>query len=200
MELIKVIFIFINFFHLINTAHNSFKNECGPYKGLDDTILMPKKEDCLKENTDESSTEKCCYVEGEQNLIKRTACVLLEDETEERIKIIQDLNEIATKLNVDCGKEKKFESDCGINEQKEKSDCFGDPDINGKCCFIKISSPHFEGQGCKKFESISLNDIGEAVVAAQTIDAELEVECGSCFLIINLKFLILLIFCFLLRK
>ena len=69
--------------------------------------------------------------------------------------------EIATKINVDCGQEKKFESDCGTNEKKEKSDCFAGPDSNGKCCFIKISSPQFEGQGCKQFDSINLNDIDE---------------------------------------
>ena len=198
MELIKVIFIITNFFHFIKSSHNSFKNECGPYKGLEDTVLMPKKEDCLNANTDASATEKCCYVEGEKNLLKITACVLLEDDSEERIKLIQDLGEIATKLNVDCGQEKKFESDCGINEKKEKSDCFDDPDSDGKCCFIKISSPQFEGQGCKKFDDISLNDIGEAVVAAKTIDAKLEVECESCFLNINLSILIFLIFTFLL--
>ena len=191
MELLKRILIFINYFGLIISSHNSFKNECGPYKGLEDSILMPKKEDCL-------SQTGCCYVEGEKNLLTITACVLLEDDSEERIKLIQDLGEIATKLNVDCGQEKKFESDCGINEKKEKSDCFDDPDSDGKCCFIKISSPQFEGQGCKKFDDISLNDIGEAVVAAKTIDAELKVECESCFLNINLSILILLIFTFLL--
>ena len=37
----------------------------------------------------------------------------------------------------------------------------------------------------KKYKSLDINTIGEAVVAARTIDAELEVECGSCFLIIN---------------
>ena len=198
MELIKLIFIITNFFHFIKSSHNSFKNECGPYKGLEDTVLMPKKEDCLNANTDASATQKCCYVEGEKNLLKITACVLLEDDSEERIKLIQDLGEIATKLNVDCGQEKKFESDCGVGEKKEKSDCFDDPDSDGKCCFIKISSPQFEGQGCKKFDSISLNDIGEAVVAAKTIDAELEVECESCFLNINVMILILFIFTFLL--
>ena len=194
MKLIAIIFILINYFHLIKSIHNSFKNECGPYQGLDDTILMPTKEDCI--STEVTSSQKCCYVEGEQNLIKRKACVLIEDNAEERIKLIQELGEIATKINVNCGQEKKFVSDCGINEKAEKGDCYADKDTEGKCCFIKISSPQFEGQGCKKFDSISLNDIGEAVVAAKTINAELEVECNSIFLNINFSILVLFIFMF----
>ena len=192
MELLKVIFLLINYFYLIKSTHNSFKNECGPYQGLDDSILMPKKEDCI--NTPLISPFKCCYVEGQQNLIKRTSCLMIEDDSDERIKVIEELGEIATKINVDCGQEKKFESDCGTNEKKEKSDCFADPDSNGKCCFIKISSPQFEGQGCKKFDSISLNDIGEAVVAAKTIKAELEVECNSNILNVDLRILFLFLF------
>ena len=189
MELIMELFLFINFFCIIISSHDSFKNECGPYQGLEDTILMPKKEDCL--NVAPTPPETCCYVEGEKNLITRRACVLIEDNEEERIQLIQDLSEIATKLNVDCGQEKKLESDCGINEKKEKNDCFKDTDNHGKCCFIKIKSPRFEGQGCKKFDSISLNTIGEAVVAARTVDAELEVECINCFLKTNLYFLLI---------
>ena len=179
MILIKII-LALNFFLLIKSTHNSFKNECGPYQGLENSILMPKKEDCL--NAVSSSSEKCCYVEGEKNLLKRTACILIENNSEERIKLIQDLSEIATKLNVDCGDKKKFESDCGINEKKEKDDCFKDHDSGGKCCFVKINSPQFEGQGCKLFDSINLNDIGEAVVAAKTVDAELDVKCTDYFL------------------
>ena len=194
MDFIKVIFIFINYFHLIKSAHVSFKNECGPFAGLEDSILMPKKEDCIDPTSTDS--QKCCYVEGEKNLIKRTACVLIEDSSEERIKYIQDLSEIATKINVDCGQTKQFESDCGINNKKDKDECFADSDSNSKCCFIKINSPQFEGQGCKKFNSISLNDIGEAVVAAKTVDAELEVECKSYFLIKNLEYLSLFILLF----
>ena len=139
---------------------------------------MPKKSDCIDPDNN------CCYVEGEKNLITRTACVTITGGTgdpEARIKYIQDLSEIATKIKVDCGQPKKFDSDCGINPKKNKDDCFADKS-NGKCCFIKINSPQFEGQGCRKFKSISLNDIGEAVVAAKTVDADLEVECKSNFL------------------
>ena len=136
---------------------------------------MPKKSDCIDPDNN------CCYVEGEKNLIKRTACVTITGGSEARIKYIQDLSEIATKINVDCGQPKEFVSDCGINPNKNKDDCFADKS-NGKCCFIKINSPQFEGQGCRKFKSISLNDIGEAVVAAKTVDADLEVECKSNFL------------------
>ena len=175
MDFIKVLLIFINYFHLIKSSHASFKNDCGPFNGLESSILMPKKSDCIDVDNN------CCYVEGEKNLITRTACVTITGGPEERIKYIQDLSEIATKINVDCGQPKEFHSDCGINPKKNKDDCFADKS-NGKCCFIKINSPQFEGQGCRKFKSISLNDIGEAVVAAKTVDADLEVECKSNFL------------------
>ena len=175
MDFIKLILIFINYFHLIKSSHASFKNDCGPFIGSESSILMPKKSDCIDPDNN------CCYVEGEKNLIKRTACVTITGGSEARIKYIQDLSEIATKINVDCGQQKVFVSDCGINTKKNKDDCFADKS-NGKCCFIKINSPQFEGQGCRKFKSISLNDIGEAVVAAKTVDADLEVECKSNFL------------------
>ena len=175
MDFIKLILIFINYFHLIKSSHASFKNDCGPYIGSESSILMPKKSDCIDPDNN------CCYVEGEKNLIKRTACVTITGGSEARIKYIQDLSEIATKIKVDCGQTKEFDSDCGINPKKNKDDCFADKS-NGKCCFIKINSPQFEGQGCRKFKSISLNDIGEAVVAAKTVDADLEVECKSNFL------------------
>ena len=175
MDFIKLILIFINYFHLIKSSHASFKNDCGPFIGSENSILMPKKSDCIDPDNN------CCYVEGEKNLITRTACVTITGGSKERIKYIQDLSEIATKINVDCGQLKEFDSDCGINSKKNKDDCFADKS-NGKCCFIKINSPQFEGQGCRKFKSISLNDIGEAVVAAKTVDADLEVECKSNFL------------------
>ena len=175
MDFIKLILIFINYFHLIKSSHASFKNDCGPFIGSENSILMPKKSDCIDPDNN------CCYVEGEKNLIKRTACVTITGGSEARIKYIQDLSEIATKIKVDCGQTKEFDSDCGINSKKNKDDCFADKS-NGKCCFIKINSPQFEGQGCRKFKSISLNDIGEAVVAAKTVDADLEVECKSNFL------------------
>ena len=191
MEILFLIVIFINLFFLINASHDSFINECGPYQGLEDNILMPKKEDCI--NAVSTDPQKCCYVEGEKNLITRKACVLIENTETERIQLIEDLSEIATKINVDCGDEKEFNSDCGINNKNEKEDCFKDTSGGGECCFVKIKSPRFEGQGCKKFDSISLNTIGEAVVAARTIDAELEVECISYFLKQNL-FIFMLFF------
>ena len=189
MDFIKVILIFINYFTLIKSSQVSFKNDCGPFNGLENSILMPKKSDCINAGND------CCYVEGEKNLIRRTACVTITGGSDGRIKYIQDLSEIATKINVDCGQQKVFVSDCGINTKKNKDDCFADKS-NGKCCFIKINSPQFEGQGCRKFKSISLNDIGEAVVAAKTVDADLEVECKGYFLNKNLGNLIAIIFLF----
>ena len=101
------IFLLLYFLELIKSAHDSFKNECGPYVGLEDEVIMPKKEDCI--NSPASGNQKCCFLEGEKDLLRRTACVLIEDNSEKRIELIQELSEIATKLKVDCNSKKKFD-------------------------------------------------------------------------------------------
>ena len=192
MGIIKLILFLSYFENLVKSSHNSFKNECGPYTGLEDEVIMPKKEECF--NSPGSGNLKCCYLEGEKDLLKRSSCVLIEDLSEKRIELIEELSEIATKLKVDCNSTKNFESDCandGIAEPKSLNDC-SKPSGNQKCCFIRINSPQFSGNACRLFESIDINTIGEAVVAAKTVNAELEVHCKFFFL--SLKNTILLLF------
>jgi hypothetical protein len=167
---------------LIKSSHDSFKNECGPYSGLDDEVIMPKKEDCIGSSA--TSPLKCCFLEGEKDLIKRTACVLIEDNADSRIELIQELSEIATKLKVDCGTSKSFTSDCGSDNPSSEEDCSGGSS-GKKCCFVKITSPQFTGQACRQFDSIDINTIGEAVVAAKTVNAELDVKCNYIYLNMN---------------
>ena len=192
MEIIKILLIISNYFYLIKSSHDSFKNECGPYTGLENEVLMPTKEDCI--NTEvESETLKCCYVEGEKDLLKRTSCVLIEDSSEKRIELIEELNEIATKLKVDCGSTKSFQSECGKsigNEAESLEDCKGWTGEE-KCCLVAINSPQFTGKACRLFKSIDINTIGEAVVAAKTVGAELEVKCSYILLSINYSILLL---------
>ena len=176
---------------LIKSSHNSFKNECGPYTGLDDEVIMPKKEDCTGDTTTPTSGTKCCFLEGEKDLIRRTACVIIEDTSDSRIELIQDLSEIATKLNVDCGNTKSFESNCGIDNPSSEKDCSGGSSSK-KCCFVKITSPQFTGQACREFENIDINTIGEAVVAAKTVNAELDVKCN--YIHLNMNYYIFVLF------
>ena len=195
MKIIKLIIFMQFFFNLIASSHNSFKNECGPYDGLEDEVIMPKKEDCF--NSKGHNNLKCCYVEGEKDLLKRSSCVLIENTSEKRIELINELSEIATKLKVDCNTTKEFPSDCGItdgNEPNSASDCSKNYNGGKKCCFIKIVSEQFTGKACKEFESININTVGEAVVAAKTVGAELEVKCKSVLLNINYRILFLFLY------
>ena len=176
--------ILFSYLLILIKSHDSFKNECGPYSGLDDEVIMPKREDCIDPTDTSTTTPKCCFLEGEKDLIKRTACVLIIDNPDSRIELIQELSEIATKLKVDCGSTKSFTSDCGSSNPSSEKDCSGGSS-GKKCCFVKITSPQFTGQACKEFESIDINTIGEAVVAAKTVNAELDVKCNYINLNMN---------------
>ena len=195
MKIIKLIVFFQYCLNLIKSSHNSFKNECGPYTGLEDEVIMPKKDDCF--NSEGQNGLKCCYVEGEKDLLKRSACVLIENTSEKRIELIDELSEIATKLKVDCNVTKEFQSDCGITDgsiPNSVSDCLKNYNGNKKCCFIKIVSEQFTGNACKEFDSININTVGEAVVAAKTVGAELEVKCNNVLLKINYIILFLFLY------
>ncbi len=178
-----IILIIVTYlFNFIKSAHKSFMNECGPYEGLDSDVINPKKEDCF--NYPGKGSEKCCFVEGEKDLLRRTSCVVIEDTSEKRIELIEELSEIATKLRVDCNSKKEFKSECGNSQNPESAkDCSDGGE--GKCCFVRITSEQFSGKACRKFQSIDINTIGEAVVAAKTVGAELEVLCDFHFLNIN---------------
>ena len=188
-----MLLILIYFSNIIQSSHYSFKNDCGPYKGLEDDVIMPTKEDCFNANGEDD--KKCCFVEGEKDLRGRTVCLLIENTSEKRIEVIEELSQIATKLKVDCNTPKSFEQDCGSStDPSSAKDCKDGSSGDEKCCFVKINSEQFTGKGCKKFQSIDINTIGEAVRAAKTVGAELEVKCHNTF--IKLKYFIAILFCF----
>ena len=157
-----------------SSTHDSFANECGPYTGeVEDN---PESTDCIGQST--GSTTTCCYVEGEKDLAIKTACIAITNTQEERINAVKELNTIATGVKIDCGTQKSFPSDCGDNNPSSKGDCNKDVLTDGyDCCFISIKSEQFTGNGCKKYKSLDINTIGEAVVAAKTVGAILEVDC-----------------------
>ena len=159
---------------LITSAHDSFSNECGPYTGeVEDN---PTSTQCIGQST--GSTTTCCYIEGEKDLAIKTACIAITNTQEERIKAVKELNSIATGVKIDCGSTKTFPSDCGVNNPTSKENCNNDHLDDGyDCCFISIKSEQYTGNGCKKYKSLDINTIGEAVVAAKTVGAELQVDC-----------------------
>ena len=175
----------------IKTAHDSFRNECGPYTGLDDTIMMPTYEDCISDTSITDTTKKCCFLQGEKDLITRSACVIIEDSSETRIELIQEMSEVATKLKVECVTPKTFTSDCGSSKPGSVDDC-EDSSVENYCCYVKIQSKQFNGSACRKFDEINNNIIGEAVVAAKTVGAKLEVKCTKGSYIRNNVFVLIL--------
>ena len=189
MSLKEIVFHMI-VFNLINSKYDSFKNECGPFTGLDDETIMPQKKDCF--DSPKTNDLQCCYVEGEKDLSIRRSCILIENTSEKRIEVIEELSEIATKVKVDCNTPKEFESNCGTStDPNSEKDCSNGYEGDKKCCFVKITSEQFTGKGCREFDSININTIGEAVVAAKTVGAELEVKCNSFLLRINIVILLL---------
>ena len=105
------------------------------------------------------------------------------------------MSEVATKLKVNCISEKKFSSDYGSISPNSVNDC-EDSSIEEYCCYVKIESKQFNGSACRKFDEINNNIIGEAVVAAKTVDAKLDVKCTKGSFIKNNVFLLWLFFVF----
>jgi len=170
--------LFLSFFlSPILSVHESFSNECGTYTG--EVEENPSSEECIGATTGVSdSSIKCCYIEGEKDLKKKTACILVTDTQEKRIEAITEMTSIATGVKLNCGSQKEFPSDCGSDNPSSISDCTKDHLSDGyDCCFINVESEQYTGKGCKKYKNIDINTIGEAVVAARTVGAKLTVDC-----------------------
>lgn len=173
--------LIIIFAKMVITEHTGFINECGKYQGEELTSNFPTKEDCLGYPVTNSSTT-CCYVTGNQNLTDKSACFEIIDTEKERIKFIQEAENFATKIKVNCGSKRELKSDCSFktDSPKNKDDCKDNSLPSGyKCCYVKIKSDDFNGEACRKFEDIDSEKIGEAVVAAKTIDVDLTVKCNA---------------------
>ena len=156
--------------------YNSFTNQCGPNKDLEKSIS--KKEDCT--NSKDDSGQLCCFLEGEQDLVYKSCCILIpENTTKNRVAVIKNMTEVATKLKIDCGGVKNFTSDCGKKKENPSSvkDC--KEFESEQCCFVKIKSNDFEGTACRKFNDMTRTKIGQSVIAAKTIGATLEISCYS---------------------
>jgi len=190
---IEKIFIYIINFILIfstTTTHNSFTSDCGTYSGQlwEKNIVEPKQEDCYDiNNIDQTSSSFCCLVSGIENLNEKTACFNLENNPTVRIKTIKEMEEIATKIKIDCGIKKSFTNDCGEANADNANQCNLNQGQTGQCCLITIESNDFNGKFCKHFNNkLDINTIGDAVVAAKTVGAKLEVNCNIKMINANL--------------
>ena len=179
----KLFILIINFFYIFSTTtHNSFTSDCGNYSGKTWTQneIEPTNTDCYDiNNIDETSSTLCCFVSGIENLNKKTACFSLANSAEERIKTIYEMEEIATKIKIDCGIKKSFVHDCGVENPTNANQCNLLEGQSGQCCLINIKSEDYNGSFCKLFNrKLDINTIGDAVLAAKTVNAILDVNCN----------------------
>ena len=178
-----LLIIFVCLITLIQGETN-FESNCGPSS-------PSKASDCLSQGGD------CCFAQGHILLQTKQICIKVvnKEEQENRIEIIKELNQKATGVILDCGVEKEFPNTCSLNkpEPNEASDCTsyntGDEDVH--CCFVKIESSRYNGTSCRQFANLDINTIGEAVVAAKTIDVVLEVDCISNYITTALSSILL---------
>lgn len=190
--LLKEIFLF-SLFPLSSSLHNSFTNECGPYIGIADGSKLPTVSECIDDISTPASGSLCCHVSGEQNLETLSACFIIENLSEKRINVVGEMEEVATGIKIDCGLTKSFENTCGLGKPDKPEDCTKVKlDGSNHCCFVSIESEIFTGKACRSFDNLQSRTIGEAVVAAKTIDAKLDVNCIGKFLY---KEIFLWIFC-----
>ena len=178
--------------YLSTELEANFKNQCGPYAN-EETDQNPSIEDCINDNTETGNDTKCCYVEGYINLTTRSTCVNVSNTTDGRIEMIDKFSEFATGIKVECGQKKVFSSTCGNDNPKERNDCFKYSNSDYDCCYIYIKSKQFTGSACRKYKNIDQNNIGEAVTAAKTVAAELEVDCFAKWIFLKSTILILFV-------
>ena len=194
-------FILISLFNILFSTYDSFRSECGPYLGLEDEIMMPEKQDCFAD-TYLGQTKKCCFVEGEKYLSRKTTCVLIRDTPEEKLGVIQDLSNIATNLKIECFTPKKYNSDCNVlvSEPTDEFDCLdiSNDKENEKCCLVKISSQDFNGNICKRIKTDNLNELKRYIFDKSDSYTKFEVKCFDCLININYFTFILFLFYFIL--
>ena len=165
-----------------------FKSDCG-----NTTVENPKDSDCF-DSPSKTDEKLCCRLTGILGINERSACVLLENKSSVRINKIKEINKYATKVNLNCGIEKEFDSDCGKKNPQNEKDCNLEANENGQCCLIDIKTKDKKYKFCKKFENkLDINTIGDAVVAANTIDVELTVNCFGMKIKMNKLLLMLLL-------
>ena len=193
-----------------NTEETIPPSNCG--KNI--TKSNPSREDCINQNSGENSensenSQICCHLSAIYGIDEElSSCILLQNNSETRINKIKEINKYATRVKLDCGLGKKFNSNCGNTKNKEPKnvdDC-KDNEISKEqqCCLIEIKWEKKKDNGtdhkfCHKFDKkLDINIIGEAVVAASTIDVDLKVNCDGVYLNNKIKnlFFVFIIFLF----
>ena len=186
----KTYFLLFYLIKYIQTIYDSFMNECGPYNNTENESIIPTRNNCINESAN-AHNKTCCFLEGEKDLKYRTACVLINDTQEERISLLKEMKEVATKLKIDCGNEKNLTSDCGPKDPSSVREC--EFDKSKQCCFVKIKSEDFNGSACKRFKNMTRTKIGQTVIAAKTVGATLEIAC-YCRKFFDINYFLLIIY------
>ena len=146
-------------------------------------------------------TPNCCFVNGTIQLTTQNICIRVSDPNNQelRIQTIEALSHLATNINLECQNVKKsIQSNCGIQEPKDVKDCTQYNTGDYDCCYIKVVNEFQTYTGCMKFKNLDINTIGEAVRAAETRNAKLNIDCYGMYMKYNVINLILfmLILCY----
>ena len=166
------------------------------------SVTPTSSEDCLNVqiNTTANPSNVCCYVRRQVDLQILHECTVIDNSTSSayanRISRIHEYMENSTQIVLDCGQSKELQSNCGPNNPKSPPDC-SKTRLDGKrCCYVHIKrGDNTESSGCKVLPLLDINTIGEAVVAAKTLNVSLDVDCSSVMM--NFSFFTLLFTLFL---
>lgn len=154
-------------------------------------IVPLKPNDCF-------TVPNCCFVNGTILLTTRNICVSISDPSNQQLRIdtIEALSHLATNINLVCPNiTKSIPSNCGKQNPTSIKDCTKDKTKEYDCCYIKVTDEQKQTwKGCMKFKNLDINTIGEAVRAAETRNAKLNVDCYGMYLNYSIINIMLFIF------
>ena len=168
--------------------YDDFVSDCGS------PIPPTKPADCF-------ITPNCCFANGTIQLTTQNICIKVEDPNNQQLRIetIEALSHLATNINLECHNvTKSIPSNCGKPEPESVKDCTKSSTKGNDCCYIKVVDE--QGQtytGCMQFKNLDINTIGEAVRAAETRNAKLNIDCYGMYMkynVINLMLFMLILF------
>ena len=141
--------------------------------------------ECILSGVVTGSLNRCCFATGQVLLDTKQICITVNDyqDIEKRVAVINELNQYATAVKLDCGVPRVLPQTCSLDhpEPTSASECTEAETGNDEtdCCYVSIKSEDYNGTSCIEFPHLDINTIGEAVVAAKTINATLVVNCDG---------------------
>ena len=178
--------LYISIFFILFTNSfceiEDFVSDCLPVG----TNTMPlTANECILSGVVTGTTNRCCFATGQILLQTKQICITVNEyqDITKRVDIINELNQYATAVKLDCGVPRVLPHTCSYdNPDPESVSQCTDAETGNKdtdCCYVSIKSDAYNGTSCIEFPHLDINTIGEAVVAAKTINATLFVSCDG---------------------